>query len=306
MNRRQFLGRVVLGSAALSPLASSAHAAAQTGGVHVKFIGMMGYITRTDQSVLVAMPGPDPMNHFPHVPFLMAASGSRIAKALGMTSMPGVVAGAFDDRLAGTADGAFQFRCLDGCDVEIDAGGAPVDHRATFLAQMNKIAPGARLRTDLRRWSTAAVTLRGGQLNNDAAHPDAGKVWSFGAYRQPLTDATLYQAAAATIRLIAGATVSTYIAAATERSELWIVSASGPRTDTPDPKRLEHGAILFEYFEDAQPVPATCEEAEGRITLATELPCALTSYASRDARTAATIPPHVDLCYGGGWCEPCL
>lgn len=306
MNRRHFFGQVVLGSAAISSLASQLRAAEQTTGfLRAKFVGMMGYITRSDRSILVAMPGPHPMGHYPHVPFLMARTGSAVANALGLTSMPAVVAGAFDDRLADAPSGAFVFRCLEGCDIDIDGGAVAVANRATQLAQMYKIARAKRLRNDLRRWANATVTLRGGQLDNSAAHPDAGKVWSFGSYQQPLTDATLYSAAGATIRVAAGTSISTYTPAAGELAELWVVSSAGPRTDIADPKRLTHGEILFQYFADAEPVTATCEQAEGRITLATDLPCATSASASRVSRVAAAMPPYVDLCFGGGWCETC-
>ena len=306
MNRRRFLGQVVLGSAAISSLTPRVDAAEQeVGTLNVKFVGMMGYITRSDQSLLVAMPGQHPMGHYAHVPFLMARTGSRIAAALGLTPMPGVAAGAFDDQLANAPDGAFVYRCLDGCDVEIDAGGSAVANRATYLAQMTKIAPGKRLRNDLRRWAAATVTVRGGSLDNSAAHPDAGKVWSFGSYQQPLTDATLFRGSAATVRVSAGASVASFRPAAGESAELWIVSSAGPRTDIADPKRLVHGEVLFQFFANAEPVVATCDTAEGRITIPTELPCSSTTVASRSAKVAAAMPPYVDLCYGGGWCDPC-
>jgi hypothetical protein len=265
---------------------------------------MMGYISRTDGSMLVALPGRDPMGHYAHVPFLMARTGSVIANALEMTSMPAVVAGAFDNRLADAPAGAFVFRCLEGCDIEVDGGAESVDNRATQLAHMYAIARGKRLRSDIRRWSNATVTLRGGRLENSAAHPDAGKVWSFGAHRQALTDATIYSAAGATLRLTAGNVVSTLVDNGADGGELWVVSSAGPRTDAPDPKRLEHGAILFQYFADAEPVTATCEEAEGRLTVASDLPCSGT-FASRRVGAVAAAPPHVDLCYGGGWCPEC-
>ncbi|HUE88503.1 MAG TPA: hypothetical protein VMO26_20695 [Vicinamibacterales bacterium] len=266
---------------------------------------MMGYISRTDGSILVALPGLHPMGHYAHVPFLMARSGSAIASALQMTPMPGVVAGAFDDRLVNAPDSGFVFRCLEGCDVDIDArsGISAVANRASHLAQMYTIAKGRRLRNDVRRWSQATVTLRGGRLDNSAAHPDAGKIWSFGSHQQPLTDATLYTADDATLQLSAGSSIVSYSADNETPGELWVISSAGPRTDAPNPKRLEHGAILFQYFAEAEPVIATCEEAEGRLTLATELPCSGNGLASRVGRITATAPPHVDLCYGGGWCD---
>ena len=299
MNRRHFLGQIVLGSAAVSTLGRSTVDARQRKGVAVKFVGMMGYISRTDGSILVALPGHHPTGHDAHIPFLMARTGSAIAGALGMTAMPGVAAGAFDDRLADTPSGSFMVRCLEGCDLEIDGirGGA-VANRATQLAQMNSIVKGKRLRNDVRRWSNATVTLRGGWLDNSAAHPDAGKIWTFGSHRQRLTDATLFTAPGATLRLSAGSSVQTYQATG---DELWVVSSAGPRTVPGDPKRLDHG-VIFSYFADAEPVMATCEDAEGRITLASDLPCATGSVASRVGGAARMAPPYAELCYGGGWC----
>lgn len=307
MNRRHFLGQVVLGSAAVSSFAPRVAATEQDAGtLRIKFIGTMGYVSRSDRSVLVAMPGHHPLGHYEHIPFLMARTGSRIANALGLTSMPGVVAGAFDDRLANEPSGAFVFRCLDGCDVAVDGGTSAVENHATQLAQMYAISPGKRLRNDLRRWSSATVTLGGGRLDNSSAHPDAGKIWTFGTHQQPLTDATLYTAAAGAIQVAAGTSVSAFQAAPGEIAELWVVSSAGPRTDVPNPKRLEHSAILFQYFQDAEPVAPTCEEAEGRLTLATELPCGTSTVASRVGGAARMAPPHVDLCAGGGWCDDCV
>lgn len=301
MNRRHFLGQVVLGSAAVATLGRSTVTARRGSGLAVKFVGMMGYISRTDGSILVALPGPHPMGHHPHIPFLMARSGSAIAGALGMTAMPGVVAGAFDDRLVNVPAGGFVFRCLEGCDLEIAVGGSDaVANHATHLAQMYKIGNGRRLRNDLRRWSQATVTLRGGRLDNSSAHPDAGKIWSFGAHQQPLTDATLFTSAGAMLRLSAGSRVSSYEA---RGDELWVVSSAGPQTAPGNPKRLEHGVVLFNYFADATPVTATCEQAEGRIPLASELPCGTGTLASRVGAVSRSAPPYVDLCYGGGWCN---
>jgi hypothetical protein len=298
----------VLGSAAVSAFSNSALDARQStpGGLKIKFVGMMGYISRSDGSMLVAMPGHHPSGHYGHVPFLMARAGSAVATALGMTAMPGVQPGAFDVDLVNATAGSFVYRCLDGTDIDIDSDGTgAVINNATQLAQMTTIAKGKRLRNDLRRWSAATLTLRGGRLDNSAAHPDAGKIWTFGSHRQPLTDATLFTTNSATVRLSAGARVLSYTAGAAETAELWVVSSTGPRTDIPDPKRLEHGAILFAYFADAEPVVATCEEAEGRITLATEIPCG--SGTATTSRVAGTeLPPYAELCYGGGWCGDCI
>jgi hypothetical protein len=269
---------------------------------------MMGFVKRSDSSLLVAMPGHHPMHHYVHVPFLMARAGSPVAAALGMTPMPGVVAGAFDDRLAAAAPGSFVFRCLDGTDIDIttgDRGNVAVANHASQLAQMHLIAPGKRLRGNLRRWAQATITLQGGRLDDSAAHPDAGKIWSFGQHQQRLTDAALYHSDRATIRVAIGSDVDTFAASGTDAAELWVISAAGPRTamNESDPKRLDHG-ILFEYLHDATPVAAYCAEAEGYITPPSALPCAPSAIASRSGGVAATAPPFAELCYhayfGGG------
>jgi hypothetical protein len=301
----------VLGSTTVAATATVAAAGERTqvnaqgrAGLSINFVGMMYYVTRSDGSVLVALPGTHRLGHYAHVPFLMARAGSSIASALRMTRMPGVVPGAFDSRLADAPAGAFVFRCLEGLDLDVDAAGNAfaVDHRATHLAQMNRIAPGKRLRGDLRRWSLATVGLRGGRLDNAAAHPDAGKIWSFGNYQQPLTDATRYTVSAARITLSTGARVDRFIADRNNPAELWVVSSAGPRTDAPDPKRLEHSHILFEYLSGATTIVPTCDTAEGRIVPATDFPCASGTLASMRGGVAAAAPPFVDLCYGGGGC----
>jgi hypothetical protein len=264
----------------------------------------MLYVTRSDGSLMVALPGGHSLGHYNHVPFLMAPQNSAIADALGMTPQPGVVPGAFDARLVDAPAGAFAFCCLEGLDVEIVAAqaGVAVDHRADQLAQMHHITKGKRLRKDVRRWSLSTVSVRGGQLDNAAAHPDAGKIWTFGEVSQPLTDATRYRAGAATVRVYSGASVATFVAGASSASELWVVSAAGPRLDTPDPKRLEHASMLFEFFSGATTVVPTCADAEGRITLATDLPCGGTMFASAAGGAARTAPPFSELCPGGGGC----
>lgn len=302
MNRRRFLGQVVLGTAALASLRPRV-AAQSGGGLTVHFVGLMLYVTRSDGSLMVALPGGHPLGHYSHVPFLMAPQNSAIADALGMKPHPGVVPGAFDARLATASANAFAFRCLEGLDVEIVAqGGGAVDHRATHLAQMTHITKGKRLRSDLRRWSVGTISVRGGQLDNAAAHPDAGKVWTFGDVTQPLTDATMYRAGAATVRLYSGAHVDAFAADAKKLNELWVVCAAGPRSDAPDPKRLEHASLLFEFFSNATAVVPTCAAAEGRITLATEYPCGAPTLASLTAGAAPSAPPFSELCPGGGGC----
>jgi hypothetical protein len=267
---------------------------------------MMMYVTRSDGSLWITLPGEHTSGHYSHIPFLMARAGSRIANALGMAVLPGVVAGAFDDRLTDALPGSFAYRCLDGADLEVISRDVDtlVDHRATHLAQMNRIAAGKRVRGDLRRWSRTSVTVSGGRLDNSAAHPDAGKIWSFGDHQQPLTDATLYRTPSAYLRLSVGREVFALDADETKPAELWVVSAAGPNTSTPNPKRLEHSLMLFEFFSEATPVIATCEEAEGRVTLATEYPsCSTPALASRAGGASRLAPPFVELCTGGGCCD---
>ena len=302
MNRRHFVGQVLLGSAVFTSHYRTADlAAAHAGGLTIKFVGMMGFVRRSDNSILVALPGHHTQAHYAHVPFLMARSGSAIAGALGLTRMPGVAAGAFDTELTSAPTDAFVYRCLDGLDLEVipNSGGAAVDNQATQLAQMHLIAPGKRVRNNLRRWSSATVSLQGGHLANASAHPDAGKVFSFGSYQQPLTDAARYDVAGATLRVTSGTEVQTFSAGDGAAAELWVVSAAAAPSAASDPKRLEHGGILFEYLSDATPITAYSPDAEGRITMATELPCAPGALASLGAGAARAYPPMVELCFNG-------
>ncbi|HXG89725.1 MAG TPA: hypothetical protein VNJ02_15455 [Vicinamibacterales bacterium] len=300
MNRRHFLGQIALGSAAVAttfrtPLSASP----SKSGLTVKFVGMMGYIERTDKSMLVALPGHQAMHHLSHVPFLMARAGSPIAKALGLKPMAGVVAEAFDADLAGNRSDAFVYRCLDATDIEIagsNRSAVEVDNQASHLAQMHLIAPGKRLRGNLLRWANTTVSLKGGTLVNAAAHPDAGKTWSFGSHKQPLSDAAAFHASDATIRVGVAGAVDTF-AADGASSELWVVSAAGARSEASDPRRLDHGDVVFEYLNDSKPVVAYCAEAEGRM-VATDLPCAPGTLASRSGGAAAIAPPFLELCYG--------
>ena len=301
MNRRHFLGQVLLGSAAVaSHLRAPVHAKA-SGGLKLKFVGMMGFVERSDHSLLVSLPGNHRFGHVVHVPFMMARAGSRIASELGLTRMPGVIGTAFDYELAGASTAPFVFRCLDHTDLSIISAGHPVavDNRATHLAQMHRIAPGKRLRANIRQSSHAAISLQGGRLVNASAHPDAGRVWSFGSYQQPLTDAVSYYSSDAKVRLESGTEARTFAVSEREFEELWIVSAAASRSDVPDPKRLEHGGVLFDYFEDATPITATCAEAEGWATTPSELPCSSGAVASLAGGVAREYPPFVDLCYGG-------
>jgi hypothetical protein len=298
VNRRHFLGQVAFGSVILaSHVRNPLTAAERSGGFTVRFVGMMGFVERTDRSLMVALPGHPRMGHYSHASFLMARRGSAIASALGLAPMPGVVAGAFDQELANNRPEDFVFRCLDHTDIEIGSrtGTMAVDNQATQLAHMDRIAPGKGLRGNLRQWSQATVSLQGGRLVDAAAHPDAGKVWTFGSYSQRLTDAVSYHSSDARIRLGSGAEVRTF-SNERDHAELWVVSAAAAGAEAADPRRLEHGALVFEYLSDATPVTAYCAEAVGR-AVATELPCTAPSVASLSGGVARAMPPFYELCF---------
>ena len=298
-------GKLCLDQQSSSSVCPSARRAQPPGeGLRLKFVGMMGYVTRSDQSLLVALPGAHRTGHYSHVPFLMAPAGSAIAKALGLTAMPGVVAGAFDMTLADAPAGAFVYRCLDGVDLEVDArrrhssrqsrvtAGADAGHRAG-QAPAQQSGPlgaidGERRRRSPRQLGGASRCGKGLVVRRASATADRCH-----DLQQPI----------GIVRLNVGSRVASSVADNAHPADLWIVSAAAPRRDVPNPKRLEHGHLLFEFFADAEPITPTCETAEGRITFATEMPCSSGSASMGDA-TARLAPPHVDLCPGGGWCCP--
>src|SRR5687768_17055083 len=120
MDRRTFVSRVVLGgaAAACTAVAKPAAAAAPSGRFNLRFLGMMGFVERTDGSLLVATPGQHGMHHMVHVPFLMARANSPISKALGMSPSIGVVPAAFDTQLEGSNASDFVFLNLENTSIE--------------------------------------------------------------------------------------------------------------------------------------------------------------------------------------------
>ena len=140
MNRRQFVSRVSLGAAAAcTPLAHSSLAAASSGQVNVRFVGMMTFIERADRSFLVATPGHHAFHHMTHTPFLMARAGSAVAKALGMVAAPGVIPAAFDTSLIGSNPNGFVYRNLDNTAVDIISGAEEkVSNEAHEMAELVK------------------------------------------------------------------------------------------------------------------------------------------------------------------------
>jgi hypothetical protein len=299
MKRRDFVSRVTLGAAvACTGLARQA-TAAPSGSTTVRFVGMMTFVERTDRSFLVATPGQHAMHHITHVPFLMARRGSPIAKALNMVPVMGVVPAAFDTQLIGTNPGEFVYRSLANTSIEVVAGANNAVHNASAqMAMLQQIAPGKRLRGNVEKWATTTIDLRGGRLDDSAAHPDAGRVWSFGDYKQRVTDAVNFSSKeAVSIRLTSGTEVSSYSAAAGDTSELWVMSAATMDSRSGDPTELTHTDVLLDYLVDAKPVHALCPDATGRDVPATVIPFANGNTASIGVMgREATFPPMVEVC----------
>jgi len=307
MDRRQFVGRVTLGAAAACvQFGTPSSASAAAGRINVRFIGMMGFVERADGSFLVATPGQHGMHHMTHVPFLMARAGSKAAKAFGMTPIAGVVPEAFDTELVGSNPADFVYRSLENTSLEIVSGARDAVHNnASEMAQMQRIAPGKRLRGNIEKWASATVSIRGGELKNSSAHPDAHKVWSFGSYRQRLTDAVNFtndDSATTTIRLTSAAEAQNITATAGETLELWMISSATPDSRSANPTRLEHTELLFDYVVDAKPVIAECSEATGREVPETAVPFLTPTSASMGiVATGATVPPYNDFCFLAAW-----
>ena len=301
MNRRQFVSRVSLGAAAAcTTLARPAIAASSTGQMTLRFVGMMGFIERQDRSFLVATPGQH--HHMTHVPFLMARAGSSIAKALKFSPAPGVIPEAFDNALIGTRPEDFVFRSLSNTSLDVVSGTREaVTNEATQLAQMDRIAPGKRVRGNIEKWATSTVSLRGGRLENSAAHPDAGRVWTFGDYTQRLTDAVNYKSeagASTSIRLTSARDAQTHVIRDGEQEDLWIFSAAALEDRGGSPTRIEHSDLVFEYLVDARTVVAECSSATGRTVPPTEVPFVGPTSASMGViASESRIPPDSWLCW---------
>lgn len=303
MNRRAFVSRVALGgvAAACTGYGKSVQAA-PSNQVGVRFVGMMTFMERADRSFLVATPGHHAMHHMTHTPFLMARAGSAVAKAFGMKPARGVVPAAFDTMLIGTNPADFVYRSLDNTSLDILSGeNEAVVNDADQMALMNRISPNTRVRGNIEKWASSTISIRGGRIENSSGHPDAGKTWAFGDYRQRLTDAVNFRSAVrerTTIRLTSAIEAATFSAPAGESAELWVISAAQPGEATGEPTMLEHSEVLFDYLVDAKPIVATCPEATGRIAPATELPFVHPTSASNGIiATAATVPPWSEFCF---------
>lgn len=308
MNRRQFVSRVSLGTAAAcTPLLHTSVAAAPSGQVNVRFVGMMTFMERADRSFLVATPGHHAFHHMTHTPFLMARKGSAVAKALGMVPVVGVIPAAFDTTLIDTNPGDFVFLNLDNTNVDIISGTeTSVSNEAHEMAVLNQIAPGKRVRGNIEKWAASTISLRGGRIEDSAGHPDAGKVWAFGNYKQRLTDAVNFKnsaGAATTVRITSAVEARSYTAPAGESTDLWVFSAAEPNGGIGEPTQLEHAEVLFDYLVDAKPIVATCPEATGRKVPPTELPFAKPTSASMGivASSSTMAPPLTEFCFIAAW-----
>jgi hypothetical protein len=304
MNRRDFVSRVTLGgvAAACTGFGKPVHAASAANQVTVRFVGMMTFIERVDRSFLVATPGQQSLHHMIHTPFLMARAGSAIAKAFDMKPARGVVPAAFDTHLIGSNPAEFVYRRLDNTALDVVSGGTEaVTNLADEMALMNRISPNKRVRGNIEKWASSTVSLRGGQLENSEAHPDAHKVWAFGSYKQRLTDAVNFSnvgAIATTIRLTSAVEARSFTAAPGEVAELWVISAAQPGGADGDPTQIEHSQVMFDYLVDATPVVATCPEATGRVAPATEFPFIHPTSASNGIIAgSAAVPPWMEICW---------
>ena len=304
MNRRHFVSRAALGAAAAcTTLARPSFAASPASGqVNLRFVGMMGFIERLDRSFLVATPGQHSSHHMTHIPFLMARSGSSVAKAFGFAPVSGVVPEAFDSTLTGTNPSGFVFRSLHNTALEVVSGDQDaVSNDATQMAQMNKIAPGKRVRGNIEKWASSTISLRGGRLENSSGHPDAGKVWTFGSHSQQLTDAVNYTnqpGMATTLRLTSSTEARTMKVAPGENIELWMFSAATMDRRDGNPTKLAHSELLFDYLVDAQPVLAECPDAKGRPIPETDVPFVNPTSASAGMTASETrFPPDTEICF---------
>jgi hypothetical protein len=299
MNRRDFVSRVALGAAAACTNFARPAGATTNAGLKVRFVGMMTFVERTDHSFLVATPGQHGMHHMVHVPFLMARANTPIAKAFGMTPAPRVIPAAFDTELDGSRPSDFVYRNLENTSIEIVGGTADaVTNKASQMAHLHKIAPGKRVRGNLEKWAPNTVSLRGGRIENSAAHPDAGKTWRFGAYQQRLTDAVNYYNTGASIRLTSATEASSLEVGDGQSAELWLISAAIPESRDGNPNRLIHSELVFEYLVDAKAVLAECDQATGREVPATEIPFARPTSASLGTvASAVEFPPMSELCF---------
>ena len=209
MKRRDFVSRVVLGgAAACTTLGGAAHAAPSSGVLQVPIHRLDGI--RRAQRPVVPRRNPGPIASPRHARAVSdGAQGSpSCERASGWCQRRASYPSAFDTELEGTHPCDFVYRSLENTSLEVISGQSDrVVNEATQMAHLDRIAPGKRLRGNLEKWASSTISLRGGKIENSSAHPDAGKMWSFGSHRQQLTDAVNYRnlpGTATEIRLTSG------------------------------------------------------------------------------------------------------
>jgi hypothetical protein len=302
MDRRAFfgsLGTVAVGLASQSSAQSLTRIAPN---VVIHFVGMFGFVRRSDGSLVAATPGPSSMAHLEHSSFLMARKGSVAASILGLTPYPGVVPSAIDPRLEDTTQNEFVFACTGNVAFEVTStnqvgvAGVPAE-----VMQMQRIAPGKPVRRDLMKWAELTVVLQSGRLVNETVHPDANKQWRFGStHVQHLTDAVRYESSDVVVRMTHGSEVRDLRPDKSDRVEFWVVSAptNAAAARTTDPTKLTHSEALFDFLVDATPIIGECPEAVGGRIRETAFPCSEPKMAALGSAALPTFP------WLPEWCNP--
>ena len=200
----------------------------------------------------------------------------------------------------------FVYRYLDNTSLEIVSGTSDARHQ-----------PGHRDGADAersRRASACAATSRSGRRppcrfaaagsRTPPAHPDAGKVWSFGSY-QPAADRCreLHERRRrrTTIRLTSAADAQdVHGRRPGETADLWVIQRgdAGRAQRQPDAGSSTARCCSTTSW-TPQPVVAECPEATGREVPATELPFVQPDQRQHAASSAsgATYPPLTDFCF---------
>lgn len=298
MNRRAFVGSLATAATALAWRAHPRAHRVDKPNVVIHFVGMFGFIRRSDGSLIAATPGPSSMSHVEHASFVMARKGSAAASVFALSPYPGVVPAAFDPRLQNGTD--FVFACTRNMALEVSrAPHATVVDVPGELAQMRRISPGKNVRGDVMKWAEMTFALQDGQLINETVHPDADKRWQFGTHTQLLTDAVRYESSNANLRVLRGTEVRTIHPTTAEPLEFWVVSAprvtAGGRAS--DPTKLTHGAALFEFLVDAEPIIGVCPEARGGAVRESNVPCNEPRMASTGGVAMPPTPFWPEFCY---------
>ena len=163
VNRRHFVGQVVLGSTFASfvrrPLAAQ-----DAGGLRVKFVGMMGYVTQI-RSVVAGRPSGRASHGA--LPPCVVSHGSRRQRRLpglsGLTAMPGVVGRCVRHdarrRPRRRVRVPLPRWCRHRGDIHRRICARSTTRRPSWR-RCRLIAPGKRLRNNLRRWARSTFQRR--------------------------------------------------------------------------------------------------------------------------------------------------